>query len=363
MLNSPRIRPVRPARRSFLSALAAAGVGLSLPVARRVLAAEEPVLNFYTWDGYVAENTLSDFKAATGVGVNMSFYSDNDELFAKLREGNPGYDVIIPSGEYVARMRKAGILQPLDHGKIPNRQNISEEFLDVEFDPGREFSLPYFWGTMGVGYRKSKVDRPVSWSSVWGADAAKHKGKIAWLSESTSMMGVVMKYLGHSFNETDPAIVKQAADHLIQHKGNIRTIADGNGHHLLAAGDCDMAVSWSGDILLLREEDDDVDYVVPREGSFIWQDCLAIPADAPHPENAHAFINFLLDAEVGRDIAEYILFPTANSAARAIADPSYRDDPAIFPDEATRNVLEFPAPRDEAYYQLMEREWTRVLSA
>ena len=361
--------PARPrfrrSRRSFLSALGAAGVagvGLSLPAAR-ALAAEEPKLNFYNWDTYIGETTLADFKSASGIDVKMDLFGDNDELFAKLREGNPGYDVIVPTDNYVARMGKAGILQPLDHGEIPNRKNIGEEFLDAEFDPGRKFSMPYMWGTIGIGYRKSKVDRPVSWSSVWGPEAAKHKGKIAWLSESTSMLGMVMKSMGHSFNETDPARIKQAADMLIRHKENVLTIAEDNGQDLLAAGDCDLAVEWSGDIIALREEDDDVDYVVPREGSFIWQDCLCIPAGAPHPENAHAFINFILDAEVGRSIAEYIGYATPNNAAREIADPSYSADPAVFPDEETRKILEFSLSKDEAYYDVVEREWTRVLSA
>ena len=364
-LKPPAIRPFRRARRSFLSALGAAGVagvGLSLPAAR-ALAAEEPKLNFYNWDTYIGETTLDDFKAASGIEVKMDLFGDNDELFAKLREGNPGYDVIVPTDSYVARMRQANMLQPLDFARITNAGNIGAEFRDAEFDPGRRYSLPYMWGTIGIGYRKSKMPRPTSWSAVWGPDSEKHKGKIAWLSESTSMIGTVLKYLGHSFNETDPALIKQAADQLIKHKANVLTVAEDNGQDLLAAGDCDIVVEWSGDIIALREEDDDVDYVVPAEGSFIWQDCLCIPAGAPHPENAHAFINYILDAEVGRDIAEYIGYATPNTAARQIADPAYRDDPAVFPDEETRKTLEFSLSKDEAYYETVEREWTRVLSA
>ena len=350
-------------RRAFLAAMGAgAAVGFSL-TGNRAAAAEEKKLNFYNWDTYIGETTLADFKEASGVEVTMDLFGDNDELFGKLREGNTGYDVIVPTDSYVARMRKAGMLQKLDHGKIPNIKNISAEFTDAEFDPGRLYSMPYMWGTMGIGYRKSKVERPASWSVIWGEDSEKYKGRIAWLSESTSMIGMVLKYLGHSFNDTDPAHIKQAAEQLIRYKSNAKTIAEDNGQDLLASGEVDLAVEWSGDIIALREEDDDVDYVVPAEGSFIWQDCLCIPTGAPHPENAHAFINYILDADVGKTIAEYIGYATPNAAARKIADPSYSNDPAIFPDEQTRKVLEFSLSKDEAYYQLVEKEWTHILAS
>ena len=360
------LKPRRTSRRSFLAALGAAGVagvGFSLP-AGRVLAAEEPRLNFYNWDTYIGETTLADFRDASGIEVKMDLFGDNSELFAKMREGNPGYDVIVPTNDYVDRMRAAGMLQPLDHARIPNfRANVAADFQDSAFDPGRKFSMPYMWGTMGVGYRKSKVDRPASWSSVWGPDSARHKGKIAWLSEPGSMMGMVMKFHGKSFNSDKPEEIRAAADQLIQFKGNIRTVAEDNGQDLLASGECDLVVEWSGDIAQLQKEDPDVDYVIPGEGSFFWQDCLSVPVGAPHPENAHAFINFLLDAEVGRDLAEFIEYATPNEAARKLTSEEYRNNAITFPDAETMKVLEANLYLGEERSDLIEREWTRVLSA
>ena len=358
---SPMIR--RRSRRSFLSALGAAGVGIALPSAR-AFAAEEPRLNFYNWDTYIGETTLADFQAASGVEVKMDLYGDNTELFAKMREGNPGYDVIVPSNDYVDRMRVAGLLSPLDHSRIPNfRANIAPDFQDAAFDPGRKFSMPYMWGTMGIGYRKSKMRRPVSWSSVWGPESEKHKGKIAWISEPGSMLGMAMRYHGKSYNSKDPMEIRAAADQLIRYKGNVRTIAEDNGQDLLASGECDLVVEWSGDIAQLQKEDPDVDYVIPREGSYVWQDCLCVPTGAPHPDNAHAFINFLLDAEVGRDLAEFIEYATPNEAARKLTSAAYRGSSITFPSEAEMRALEDSLYLGEARSELIEEEWTRVLSA
>ena len=354
----------RRSRRSVLAALSAAGLAAGFSLRPKFAAAEEPRLNFYNWDTYIGETTLDDFKAASGIEVNLDLFGDNTELFAKIREGNPGYDVIVPSNDYVHRMRSVGLLERLDHAKIPNfKTNVAADFQDAAFDPGRAYSMPYMWGTMGIGYRKSKVDRPTSWSAVWGPESAKHKGKIAWISEAESMFGMTLRYLNYSYNSTDPAEIKQAADQMIKYKGNVRTVAEDNGQDLLASGECDLVVEWSGDIAQLQSEDPDVDYVIPAEGSYFWQDCLCIPTGAPHPDNAHAFINFLLDAEIGRDLAEYIEYATPNEAARKLTGEAYRNNPITFPSPAVMRTLEASLYLGEERSELIEREWTRVLSA
>lgn len=353
---------VRASRRSFLAGLGAVGAGLSF--SRAALADEEKRLNFYNWDTYIGETTLADFAAATGIAVKMDLFGDNGELFAKIREGNPGYDVIVPSNDYVDRMWRAGLLSPLDHARIPNfAANVAPEFQDADFDPGRKYSMPYMWGTMGVGYRKSRVDVPVSWSAVWGEESARYAGRIAWISEGSSMLGMTLKYLGYSFNSRNPDEIRAAADQLIKFKKNVKVIADDNGQDLLASGEVDLCVEWSGDIAQLVSEDDDVDYVVPREGSYVWEDCLCVPTGAPHPMNAHAFLDFLLGAEVGRDLAEFIEYATPNAAARALMDASYRDNPITFPPEAVMRTLEPALYLGEERSAVVDEEWTRVLAA
>lgn len=349
-------------RRSFLAGFGAVAAGLSF--SKGAFAAEEKKLSFYNWDTYIGETTLGDFQAATGIETKMDLFGDNSELFAKMREGNPGYDVIVPTNDFVERMWRAGMLEKLDHAQIPNfKRNVAPTFQEAGFDPGRKYSMPYMWGTMGIAYRKSKVKKPTSWSAVWGEQSAQHAGRIAWISEAGSMLGMVMKYHGKSYNSENPAEIRAAADQLIKYKGNVKTIAEDNGQDLLASGEVDIAVEWNGDIAQLYAEDPDVGYVIPSEGSYYWQDCLCIPTGAPRPQNAHAFINFLLDAEVGRDLAEYIEYATPNQAARKLTSEAYRNHPIIFPSEAELATLEPSLYLSEERSELIDAEWTRMLSA
>ena len=356
-------RKPRFSRRAFLAAagIGAVAAGFRLPAN----AAEDKRLNFYNWDTYIGETTLDDFRTAEGIEVKLDLFGDNTELFAKMREGNPGYDVIVPSNDYVQRMTAAGLLQPLNHRKIPNfRRNVDKQFQDAGFDPGRKYSMPYMWGTMGIGYRKSKVKNPpVSWSAVWGKQSEQYAGKIGWISEPASMLGMTMRYLGYSFNSLDANEIRAAADQLITFKHNVKGIFEDNGQDLLASGELDLVVEWNGDIAQLATEDDDIGYVIPFEGGYYWQDCLCIPKGAPHPNNAHAFINFLLGAEIGRDLADYIQYATPNKAALKLLDDSYVNNPAIFPPKHVQEKLEPNLYLGEERSQLIEEEWTRVLSA
>ena len=174
-------------RRSVLKGTGAAFIGLTM-MPYKSMAQEEKKLNFYNWDTYIGENTLDEFNKASGIEVKMDLYADNDELFAKLKEGNPGYDVIVPTNDMVERMIKAGMLDMIDPAKVPNMSNIDKNFQDASFDPGRKHSIPYMWGTLGIGYRKSKVSDATSWKAVFDNDAM--AGRIALLGDQDSVIGV-----------------------------------------------------------------------------------------------------------------------------------------------------------------------------
>lgn len=350
----------RPNRRGFLKASAAFAGLTFLP--RGSMAAEEKKLNFYNWDTYIGENTLADFQEATGIETKLDIFADTSELFAKLKGGNPGYDVIVPSGEWIERMVGANMLIPLDHAKIPNIANIDPAFQDASFDPGRKYSLPYMWGTTGIGYRKSKVNgTPDSWGYLF--DKPDYAGQISLLGDARNVIGAGLKYLGFSLNSVNPAEIKKVEEMIIANKKNIKVFADDNGQDLLASGEVVVTQEWNGDIAQVMAEDDDLAYIVPKEGSMVWQDTLAIAAGAPHPENAHAFINFLFDAEVGRDLAEYIAYATPNAAAKALTSDDYRTNTAIFPDPAVLKTCEAPAYIGEDGQKLFEDAWTRIQSA
>lgn len=358
---SSRYPRFSPRRRAILKSAGIAAIGMTF-LPRFSLAEEEKKLNLYNWDTYIGPNTLSDFESATGIETKMDLFADNDELFAKLKGGNPGYDVIVPTNDNLERMIKANMVLPLDHSKIPNIANLDKNFLDAAFDPGRKFSLPYMWGTFGIGYRKSKVEGTVdSWKLLLDSD--KLAGRISLLGDAQNVIGAALKYLGHSFNSTDAGELKKAEDLLIAQKKNIKVFADDNGQDLLASGEVDACQEWNGDIIQVMQEDEDLAYVVPTEGSLLWQDTLAIPAGAPHVENAHAFINFVLDAQKGKDIAETIQYATPNAAAKALMDKSYTENPAIFPPAEILAKCEAGLYLGEEATKVRDEIWTRVQAA
>src|SRR5215210_3110634 len=237
-------------RRSILQGLGVAAVGISLgglagcgkggdsqsAAGGKIPATgEEAKLNFYNWDTYIGETTLDDFKAASGVDVNMSLFATNDELFAKLRAGNPGYDVIVPSNDFVERMAPAGMIVPLDHAQIPNMKNIDPSFIDVEYDPGRKYSMPYTWLVLGIGYRKSKVQGvPDSWKPLF--DSPQYRGRISLLSEAGDLFRLYGKYLGKSVNSLTAADIATIEAMMIKQKPFVKVFHEDNGQDLLGKG-------------------------------------------------------------------------------------------------------------------------------
>src|SRR6476619_2145284 len=326
-------------RRSILKGLGAAAGGISLLGKKSpAWAEEEPKLNFYNWDTYTGETTLADFKKASGIDVNMSLFATNDELFAKLRAGNPGFDVIVPGSEFVERMIQAHLLEPLDHAKIPNIKNVSPEFInDAPYDPGRKYSMPYTWLVIGIGYRKSKVKEvPDSWKYLFDSD--EYKGRIAVMSDASELFRNCFKYLGKSIN-------------------------DDNGQDLLLSGDVDVVMEYNGDIAQVMTEDDDLNFVVPKEGAMKQSDTLAIPKGAPHPENALKFINFILNTKVGAEISETIKYPSPNAAAVALMPASYKDNPVIFPPAEIMAKCEYPSYLGPEFTRLLDEAMTRLRAA
>ena len=359
-------------RRSILQGLGVAAVGISLgglaacgksdggakPAAKIAPTGEEKKLNFYNWDTYIGETTLADFKGASDIDVNMSLFATNDELFAKLRAGNPGFDVIVPSNDFVERMSESKMLMPLDHAQIPNIKNIDPAFIDVAYDPGRKYSMPYTWLVLGIGYRKSKVKSvPDSWKVLF--DSNEYAGKISLLSEAGDLFRLYGKYLGKSVNSLTPADIAIIEKMMIKQKPFVKVYHEDNGQDLLVKGEVDLVLEYNGDIAQKMVEDDDIDFVIPKEGSQLNSDTLCIPVGAPHPKNAHAFINYLLDAEVGKKITETILYPTPNAAAKALMPESYRNNPVIFPPMAMTDKCEYAKFRPDMQ-PLYEEAFTRV---
>jgi spermidine/putrescine transport system substrate-binding protein len=352
----------RPNRRNLLKGTGALFAGLTF-LPRFSLAEEEKKLSFFNYDTYIGENTLAEFNAATGIEVKMDLFADGDELFTKLKAGNPGYDVIVPPSNTLERMIAAKMVTELNHAKIPNITNVDPAFMNVSFDKGRKFSLPYMWGTVGIGFRKSKVEGGMvdSWKSVF--EDEKNAGRIALLGDQEHTIGAALKYLGFAYNSTNMDELTKAKDLLIAGKKMVKKYADDNGQDLLAQGEVDLTMEYNGDIAQLMLEDQDITYVIPKEGSNVWEDTIAIPTGAPHPENAHAFINYIFDAEAGKHIAESIQYATPNKAAKPLTDAAYRENIAIFPPDDVLAKCEYAAYIGEEATKVRDEIWTAIQAA
>lgn len=353
-------------RRSLLQQFGAAAIGISFAGGLSACGrGGGRRINFYNWDTYIGPTTLDDFHAATGIPVNMTLFATNDELFARLRPGNAGYDVIVPSNEFVTRMAQAQMIQELDHSRIPNFANILPEFQDAEFDAGRRFSMPYTWLAIGVAYRKSAMPDPAFVPNSWRylLDSPQFSRRIALLGESADLIRLAARYKGHSVNAIPDAILNDIEQMLIRQTPHIKQFHTDNGQDLLASQEVDIVMEYNGDIAQLMRTDADIGWVIPMEGSLQNQDCLSIPIGAPHVEEAHAFINFLLDGEAGAKIAEEIQFATPNGAARERMPEDFKANPVVYPTPEEIARLEYGVFEGDEVYRRYEEMFTRIRAA
>jgi spermidine/putrescine transport system substrate-binding protein len=303
-------------------------------------------LNVYNWSTYVAPDTISNFETLCGVTVNYDVYGSNDELQARLRQGNPGFDIVVPTNDTLASMIAEGLLEPLDHSLIPNMANVSPGLLDTVFDPGNVYSMPYQWGTMGIGYNYTNVGEEVtSWRQFF-----EYGGTVAWIEDKRAVFAIALKMLSINPNTTDQAEIDVAKAFLIENGSNVISIAPDDGQEQLARGEADMVFEWSGDILQVIAQcaedpacTSDFRYVIPEEGSIAWIDNMSIPVGALNPGLAHAFIDYILDPKVGADISNFTAFSSPNQAAidAGLIDEVLLNDPALYPGEVQMENLVF----------------------
>jgi spermidine/putrescine transport system substrate-binding protein len=302
---------------------------------------EGQTLSVYNWSTYIAEDTIPNFEELCGVTVEYDIFESNESMLARIREGNPGYDIVVPTDYTVAIMIADGLLVPLDLDKIPNFAHIADEFKNPPFDPNNQYSIPYQWGTIGIGYNVNEVEGEVtSWQDIF-----EHDGPVAWLEDARAMISFGLLMVGHDPNSADPDEIEEAMEYLIDHSENLVAIAPDDGQVLLERGDVDMTIEYSGDIFQIMDECEceDYTYVIPEDGSLIWVDNLAIPVDAPNVELAHVFIDYVLHPAVGAEISNYTAYgsPNATAIEMGLIDPEYLEDPSIYPDEETLERLYF----------------------
>lgn len=321
-------------------------------------AAEEvKELNIYNWSTYIAPDTIPNFEKQFGVKVNYDLYDSNEELLAKIQPGNPGYDIIVPSDYMVSIMIKQDLLEEINHENIPNIKNLDPTFLDPPYDPGNKHCVAYQWGTMGLGYNIKATGGEIdSWGVMFDE---KYAGRVAWLDDPRATIGAVLIYLGYDINTTNPDEINEAKELLIEHKDKIAAFAPDTGQILLDEGEVDITHEWSGDIFQVMEENPDIRYVIPKEGSNVWTDNLCIPKGAPHKELAEKFINYILEPQVGADLSNYIHYATPNAAALPLINEEDRNNPGIYPPPETMKRLQYLVDVGEATL-LYDEAWTDI---
>ncbi|MFN8376593.1 MAG: spermidine/putrescine ABC transporter substrate-binding protein [Anaerolineae bacterium] len=317
-------------------------------------------LNVYNWSTYVAPDTISNFQVLCDATVTYDIYDGNESLLARLRQGNPGYDVIVPSDWTVAVMITEELIQTLDMANIPNFSNLSEGLRNPPYDPGNRYSVAYQWGTIGIGYNTANVtEAPTSWNNMF-----EFQGNVAWLEDPRSMMGIALTMLGLDPNTTDAAEIEQARDFLAARGTNVRAIAVDDGQALLERGEVDMTVEYNGDIFQLMDscECDTYNYVIPSEGANIWVDNLAIPVGAPNKALAEAFIDYILAPRVGADISNYTAYASPNQASidQQMIDAELLGNAAIYPDDATRANLFYISELPADVAALYNDAWDQI---
>lgn len=340
-------------------------------------AAQAQVVNVYNWSDYIAPDTLEKFTAATGISVNYDVFDSNDTLEARMLAGSSGFDVVVPTADFMQRQIAAGVYQRLNRDLLPNLVNLDPQLMALAsvFDPGNEYGVIYLWGTTGIGYNVDAVAERMgadyevdSWDIVFDPETAARFADcgIAWLDAPTEMFPAAMRYLGLDPTSTAEADFEAAAQLLNSVRSTVRYFHSSQYISDLANGEICLAVGWSGDILQAAERAAEADqgvevgYAIPDEGAHLWFDMLVIPADAPNPEAAHAFINFVMDAQIAADITNYVMFPNANAASNPFIDEEILNDPTIYPSAEAKAGFWTLQPYDSRTDRIVTRLWTRV---
>src|ERR1700734_2150580 len=337
--------------------------------------APSKVVNLYIWSDYLAADTLSNFEKQTGIKVHVAYFDANETLETKLLAGSSGYDVVVPTASYFERQIKAGVYLTLDKSKLPNLKNMDPQLMSrvAMHDPDNAHGIIYMWGTNGIGYNQKMVtalmpDAPLdSWRLVFDPAVAAKIAKcgISVLDSPAEMVRAVLNYLGKDPNSQKPEDVQAAEATLLKIRPYIRNINSSEYIEALANGDLCVAVGYNGDVLQARDrardanKGIDIKYVVPKEGSILWFDMLAIPKDAPHPEAAYAYLNYIMEPKVIADISNFKRYANANLASQPYVLESVKDDPAIYPPPQLRENLAVQLADSPEQTRVITRMWEK----
>ncbi|MAN99099.1 MAG: spermidine/putrescine ABC transporter substrate-binding protein PotF [Roseovarius sp.] len=348
-------------------------------IALGAFAAQAQEVRVYNWSDYIDEELLTKFEADTGIKLIYDVFDSNEVLETKMLAGGSGYDVVVPTGTFLQRQIQAGAFQKLDLSKLPNHQNMWDVVSSrtEQYDPENAYSINYMWGTTGIGANVGKVkellgeDAPLdSLELVLNPDnmAKLSDCGVHFLDAPTEMIPMALKYIGEDPNSHDPDVIAKVEPVLMAIRPYIQKFHSSEYINALANGDICVAVGWSGDILQARDRAAEADngveivYNAPKEGAQMWFDQMAIPVDAPNPDAAHVFLNFIMDAQNMAAASNYVYYANGNKASQEFLIEDVIGDPAIYPSEEALNNLFTTTPYDAKVQRVVTRLWTKIKS-
>ena len=299
----------------------------------------ENTIAVYNWGDYIDEDLITKFEEETGYKVVYSTFDSNEAMMTKLNQGGTHFDVVVPSEYAIEKMTEEDLLQEIDKSLLPNLKYIDSRFMDLAFDPDNKYSIPYFWGTVGIVYNPEMLDgkKITSWNDLWDKDL---KNEILLVDGAREVMGMGLNSLHYSLNSKDDSQLQEAKEKLDALTPNVKAIVGHEIKMLMANEEASIGVVWSGDAADIMWENEKLDYVVPSEGSNLWFDSFAIPKSAQNVEGAHAFINFLLDPENSAQNTDYVGYSTPNIGSFEYLDEEVTSDERFYPRSELTEKLE-----------------------
>jgi spermidine/putrescine transport system substrate-binding protein len=323
----------------------------------------EGEVRVYTWSEYIAEYLIDVFKMNTGINVVYDTYESTDEMRAKITPGHSGYDVVMITDYMIPEFVDLGLLAELDATLLPNMMHLDDKFKNPDYDPGNKHSMPYLWGTTGIGWNSGKVDDVSSWADVFDpAKVQKYSKTVTMLDDMRETIGAAMKYLGYSLNDLDDAHLSEAKQILLAQKPYLAKYT-GALEYIpgLSSGRFMISHAYNGDVFVAVEDNPDVKYTIPAEGCTLWVDNMTVLKDAPHPVAAHAWINYILDPTVMAVISNSRYYANPNKDSVPFLNQDVVGDPSIYPPEDVYKKLEIMNPVTPAELEKYQTVWLDVV--
>ena len=313
---------------------------------------DKAVLNVYNWGDYIDPDTIDEFEKEFNIDVNYDTFSTNEDMYVKIKSGGGNYDVLFPSDYMIEKMIKE------DMNNISNYKNIDDKFKNLDFDPKNEYSVPYMWGTLGIIYNKKFVNEKIdSWNALWDE---KYKGQILMLFSQRDSLTAAFRRLGYSKNTKNPEELLKAKDELIKQKPLVYAYVGDEVKDLMIGEEANLAIVWSGDAAYMIKENNNLEYVVPKEGSNLWFDNVVIPKGSKHKKEAEEFINFLCRGDIAAKNAEYIGYSSPNKEGVKLLPKDIQNDKVAYPDEETINNCEIFTDLGD-FVKEYDRIWTEII--